>query len=130
MVRPRFLDRGPVEWTGEGWSDDRSRRKLQRVRDTLTSWTVVDVTLRACTILSKLAGWPLLVTPEARKLEPIGPLRGFTGSSGSSTGRNDEYIIRRCVPEASEIQGDVPQGPLICLVFQNIEWNVFVVMVA
>lgn len=96
----------------------------------LTGRTVFNEALRTHTILPKPTGWPLLITPEATKLKPTGTLRSLDGPSGSGSGRKGNFAGRRSEPETSEILGDVPNGPLVCLVFQNVKGDMFVILIS
>lgn len=103
------------------------RGKHKRV---LTGWTVYDETLAAHTILSKLVGWPLLVTPEAVKFEPIATLRSLVGPPGSCAGPNGNRTVGWIIPETSVILGDVPHGTFVRLVFQKVKWDMLVIVIS
>lgn len=96
----------------------------------LTGWPVCDLAFGAYTILPEPAGWPFLVTPKAGEVEPAGALQKLNTPSNPSAGRMGNHTVRWIIPEASEILGDIPDGPLIRLVFQNIKGDVFIVMIA
>lgn len=96
----------------------------------LTGWTVVNKAFAIHTILSDLIGWPLLVAPGPTKIEPTGTLRNLEGPSSSSAWRNFYCAVRWSVPETSEILGDVPYRPLICLVCRIAKWGMIVGMIA
>lgn len=96
----------------------------------LTGWTVSDKAFVAYTILPEPGGWPLLITPKARKVEPTGALQKLNTPSNPSARRMGNNAVRRIVPETSKIHGDIPNGSLVRLVFQKIKRDVFIVMIA
>ena len=50
------------------------------------------------------------------------------GASGSGAGGKGNLTV--VVPETSEVLGDIPNGSLVRLVFQNVKWDVLVVLIA
>ena len=132
-VRPDKVRCVPSSWTEDlqgkpvPVSGNHSRKACVSV---FTIRTIFNTTLGARTYLPKPVGRPLLIAPEAGKIEPTDTLRRLTVPSGSGAGPNGDRAVRRTIPETSEILGDVPNGSLVRLVFQNVKRDVRVIMIS